>query len=137
MICSCPLIKKGLGWDEDLVNAVCRLVTTTAPPPTTRPPTCALPDGDSLGVGLSVLKLLFISDSISTCGFMLVGGIEILLCSMSEFSFILKFELFFSRDSFKICSSHGSLLHVKPLHGLCVVLITTLNINPTFDQGLF
>ena len=53
MICSCPLIKKGLGWDEDLVNAVCRLVTTTAPPPTTRPPTCALPDGDSLGVGLT------------------------------------------------------------------------------------
>ena len=42
---------------------------------------------------LSVLKLLFISDSISTCGFMLISGIEILLCSISEFSFILKFEL--------------------------------------------
>ena len=42
---------------------------------------------------LSVLKLLFISDSISTCDFMLVSGIEILLCSISEFSFILKFEL--------------------------------------------
>ena len=53
MRCSCPLIRNGLGWDEDLVTAVCRRVTTTPPPSTRRPPACALPEGDALEAGRS------------------------------------------------------------------------------------
>ena len=43
-----------------------------------------------------------------------------------------------SRVSFRICDSHGNVLHFKAgvlsLHGLCMIFIISLRLNPTFDQ---
>ncbi|XP_076437257.1 uncharacterized protein LOC143276559 isoform X2 [Babylonia areolata] len=51
-VCRCPKIQTGLGWNDDLRNAVCRVTTTPAPTTTTPVPSCRLPEeGGEKGKG--------------------------------------------------------------------------------------